>query len=577
MAKAATFIRDVNSGVGQNGITVAAKRHVDDSTLTTATTGGAGSGAGFASLDVGYPGPHYLTATIGSDTLILSSKDIGFIGTISGSDIATALRAFTDGVVVGLDSELAVTADGTSLVLTVATGAALLLGHPWRQTASSTVTLGAADPTNPRIDRVVVSLVPPGQPEEGKITLGVLAGTPAVSPAAPALTQSTTLWQISLAQARVAAGATSVSGGNVTDERISAGPRLAVNSLNAIALIDASIATAKLADGSVTDAKLAAGIDAVKLGIGTVTNTELGYLDGVTSAVQTQLNGKSAVGHTHVASAVTDFSEAVDDRVAALLVQGSGIGISYNDTANTLTISNTQGSAPTIVVQEGDVTVVAALGTLDFDANAFNVTQSPTGEANVAAAFGSGAGTVAEGNHTHAHGALTGVDTDGGVGAIHHTLGGAANQAAAGNHNHDSAYLNASGDTVTGDLTINGTLTINRLHLGSPAPTLTFYQGCSGSLVWGNDNVGQISLTTSAGMGSGLLFDIVFSTARASTRYAAFLSPADPDSAGAYPVSRVYQDPAAGTTTTCNFKLPSGSLLSNGTTYVFNYRIEEAL
>ena len=42
-------------------------------------------------------------------------------------------------------------------------------------------------------------------------------------------------------------------------------------------------------------------------------------------------------------ASISDFSEAVDDRVASLLVAGSGIGISYNDAGNTLTISNTGG------------------------------------------------------------------------------------------------------------------------------------------------------------------------------------------------------------------------------------------
>jgi hypothetical protein len=43
--------------------------------------------------------------------------------------------------------------------------------------------------------------------------------------------------------------------------------------------------------------------------------------------------------HTHAASAVTDFAEAVDDRVAALLVAGAGIAITYNDIANTLALA----------------------------------------------------------------------------------------------------------------------------------------------------------------------------------------------------------------------------------------------
>lgn len=46
--------------------------------------------------------------------------------------------------------------------------------------------------------------------------------------------------------------------------------------------------------GAITNAKVATGIDAVKIGAGTVSNAEFGYLDGVTSAIQTQLDGKQA-------------------------------------------------------------------------------------------------------------------------------------------------------------------------------------------------------------------------------------------------------------------------------------------
>jgi hypothetical protein len=41
---------------------------------------------------------------------------------------------------------------------------------------------------------------------------------------------------------------------------------------------------------------------------------------------------------TFTASQVSDFSEAVDDRVAALFVAGSGVSLTYDDVANTLTI-----------------------------------------------------------------------------------------------------------------------------------------------------------------------------------------------------------------------------------------------
>lgn len=47
--------------------------------------------------------------------------------------------------------------------------------------------------------------------------------------------------------------------------------------------------------------------------------------------------------HNHTASEVTDFAEAVDDRVAALLVAGTNISLVYDDALNTLTISATGG------------------------------------------------------------------------------------------------------------------------------------------------------------------------------------------------------------------------------------------
>ena len=51
-----------------------------------------------------------------------------------------------------------------------------------------------------------------------------------------------------------------------------------------------------------------------KVAVSAVTATELGYLDGVTSAVQTQLNGKAASSHTHAQSAITGLTAALAER-----------------------------------------------------------------------------------------------------------------------------------------------------------------------------------------------------------------------------------------------------------------------
>jgi hypothetical protein len=56
--------------------------------------------------------------------------------------------------------------------------------------------------------------------------------------------------------------------------------------------VSASGATWTIDNDAVTNAKVASGIDAVKIGGGAVDNTEFGYLNGVTSAIQTQLDAK---------------------------------------------------------------------------------------------------------------------------------------------------------------------------------------------------------------------------------------------------------------------------------------------
>lgn len=60
-----------------------------------------------------------------------------------------------------------------------------------------------------------------------------------------------------------------------------------------------------ITSGTLNAARLPSGIDAANIGSGLVSNTEFGYLDGVTSAIQTQLDGKAATSHTHSASDIT--------------------------------------------------------------------------------------------------------------------------------------------------------------------------------------------------------------------------------------------------------------------------------
>ena len=105
---------------------------------------------------------------------------------------------------------------------------------------------------------------------------------------------------------------------NVTTAKIAAdaidGTKIADDSINSEHYVDGSIDTAHIADSQITLAKLAASsvnsskivddsivnadinssaaIDATKIHDGTISNTEFGYLNGVTSAIQTQIDSK---------------------------------------------------------------------------------------------------------------------------------------------------------------------------------------------------------------------------------------------------------------------------------------------
>lgn len=111
---------------------------------------------------------------------------------------------------------LAVTGDGSGMNVKVAAGQAMIRGHYFLNDAQVTLSIAAANATNPRIDSVVLNL----DPSTNAASLVVVTGTAAASPVAPTLTQTDAgVYQLLLAQVAVAAAASSISAGNVTDSR----------------------------------------------------------------------------------------------------------------------------------------------------------------------------------------------------------------------------------------------------------------------------------------------------------------------------------------------------------------------
>lgn len=97
----------------------------------------------------------------------------------------------------------------------VDTGSILIKGA--LRSVATTTTLACADNIsgNPRIDRIVARL----NLTDRKIEFAVLQGTPAGSPTAPALTQNATIWELSLAKITLVNGYSTITVGDITDER----------------------------------------------------------------------------------------------------------------------------------------------------------------------------------------------------------------------------------------------------------------------------------------------------------------------------------------------------------------------
>lgn len=85
----------------------------------------------------------------------------------------------------------------------------------------------------------------------------------------------------------------SVTAAKIADDAVDTA-QLADGAVETASINADAVTSAKIDDGTIVDADInaSAAITATKIGAGNVDNTELGYLNGVTSAIQTQLNGK---------------------------------------------------------------------------------------------------------------------------------------------------------------------------------------------------------------------------------------------------------------------------------------------
>lgn len=155
--------------------------------------------------------------------------------------------------------------------------------------------------------------------------------------------------------------------------------------------VSGSGATWTINNLAVTNAKIATGIDAVKIGDGTVTNTEFQYIGGLTSDAQTQLNAKAASGaNTDITSVyLNNTGLKIKDTNAShglIIAPGSDLTADHTltfttgDADRTVTLSGNptlsdwfdqnvkQAATPTFAgadVSSGTLTVGVLAGTID--------------------------------------------------------------------------------------------------------------------------------------------------------------------------------------------------------------------
>ena len=136
------------------------------------------------------------------------------------ADVAAYLAGRTSGVFSSAEDDFPVTAAG-GLKVTVGAGRGWV--HPSRFTGysitkreSDTLTMPLADPSLPRIDRIVVRY------DAGARTasLQVLQGTASSTPTAPAISRTELIYDLCLAEITRPAGSTSITTGQITDTRL---------------------------------------------------------------------------------------------------------------------------------------------------------------------------------------------------------------------------------------------------------------------------------------------------------------------------------------------------------------------
>jgi hypothetical protein len=316
------------------------------------------------------------------------------------ADLARALRVLAGNGVRTLGDNLRVASAQSGLRTQVFYGSAMCNGYYYElMDDGGGVTLLAheAAPSLPRIDRVVLRL--DKNTEARTVTLAVRQGTPATSPVAPELTRNDTIYEISLAQVRIATGASVLQAEDITDERAN-GSLCGVlsaamiethshNGTDSVRINCANLAgVAAIANGGTGQTTAAAARNA--LGLGNTTGALPIANGGTGQATVEAARGALGLGNTAGAVPIANGGTGqttveaarnalgLGDTAGALPIANGGTGQTTLALArNAMGLGNTTGALP--VANGGTGQTTAALAWQALVTQATYSTSTPTG------------------------------------------------------------------------------------------------------------------------------------------------------------------------------------------------------